>query len=423
MSNDKLNQIISFWREVATGSSLYPRKITPKINFSGKEVVDLIGVRRSGKSSILKLLIEILQDKKEKNWLYINFEDPYFLNNNDPQTMESLIEASSVTLKEFPKYLFFDEVQNIKNWEAVVRKYRDAENCKIFITGSSSKLLNRELGTLLTGRHLSFESFPLSFSEFILFKGVNSYEKTDLAIKEGIFLQLFKDYLQIGGFPEVVISNNKELLKGYFQDILQRDIINRYDIRDKRTLEQMGTFLLTNNTKTISLLSLQEQFSLSFRTAALYWSYFLESFLLFELPRFSFSAKTQQKSIKKIYAVDTGLANTVSLSFSQDMGRMLENAVFLELRRAQKEMFYFKDNNGYEVDFIVKDREMVVEAIQVCWDISDKKTLERELRGLTAAKDLGFKKATILTMETMGEEKINDINVEIKPVWRWMLEN
>lgn len=423
MSNDELVKVINFWREVALRGPLYPRDITAKVPLRGKEIIDLVGVRRSGKSSILKLFILTLQTKKTPDWLYINFEDPYFLDHNNPQIIEALIDASQIVLGTLPKYLFLDEVQNIQHWESAVRKFRDAEGYKIFVTGSSSKLFSQELGTLLTGRHQTFEVFPLSFAEFLAFKGVVALEKKDFILKEKDFFKFFKDYLRNGGFPEVVITDQTDLLKNYYQDILQRDIIGRYDVRDKRTLEQMGAFLLTNASKTISLLSLQEQFRLSFQSAALYWSYFLESFLLFELPRFSFSLKTQQKSLKKVYAIDTGLANAVSLSFSQDAGRMLENAVFLQLRRRGKEMFYFRNSNGYEVDFIMKDRGHIEEAVQVCWDTRDKKTLERELRGLAAAADLGFKKASILTMETTGKEKINGLEVAIQPTWRWMLEN
>lgn len=423
MSNDQLIKVINYWRETVLNSSLYPRDLTTHTDFSGKEVIDLLGVRRSGKSSILKLLALSLSSKEIFNWLYLNFEDPYFSSNNEPQVVESLIEVSKIVLHKPPAYLFLDEIQNIKNWEAVVRKYRDGENCKIFITGSSSKLLSHELGTLLTGRHLSYEVFPLSFAEFLSFRGITSFEKKDLVVDADVFLNFFNEYLKIGGFPEAVVTNRPDLLGNYFQDILQKDVIGRYDIRDKKTLEQMGLFLLTNNTKTISLLSLQEQHKLSFRTVALYWSYFLESFLLFELPRFSFSLRTTQKSIKKVYAVDTGLANAVSLSFSQDLGRMLENAVFLQLRRRRKELSYFKDNNGYEVDFVVKDRENIEELIQVTWDISDKKTLDREIRSLKkASKELKCENLTILTQETSGGKAIAGLKIKIKPVWKWMLE-
>ena len=418
MDKYTLEKVINFWKRVALKGPIFPRELAQKVGFDNKEVIDLTGVRRSGKSFLLRLLIA----KVKKDWLYVNFEDPLFLGNNGPLIIEDLINAYKDMEGAFQKYLFFDEIQNISQWEATIRKYRDAENCKIFITGSSSKLLGGELATRLTGRHLSYEVFPLSFKEYLDFKGVSVKNKTDLALKDGVLLRNFREYLQNGGFPEAVVTSKPEILKQYYLDILNKDVLARYEIRDRAALEQMGAFLISSSAKTVSLLSLQKQYQLTYESVTSYLAMFKECFLLFELPQFSYSLRTSQKSLKKIYCVDTGLANATSTKFSQDLGRMLETAVYLHLRRAGKDLYYFRGDNDIEVDFIIKDREQVVEAVQVCWDISDKKTLGRELRGLTAAKELGFKKATILTFETKGERTVGGLKVDIQPVWRWMLE-
>ncbi len=419
MNKDTLKNVIDFWRQTVLKGSVYPRELAEEINFGNKEVVDLIGVRRSGKSFLLKLLIA----KAQKDWLYINFEDPFFLENNKPTVIEDLINAYTDMAGFPPKYLFFDEIQNIAKWETVVRKYRDAGGYKIFITGSSAKLLGQELATLLTGRHLSYEVFPLSFKEFLGFRGVALKNKTEIILQQGALLQHFQDYLQNGGFPEVVVTKDSDVLKQYYRDILNKDILARHDIRDREALEQMGAFLISSSGKTVSLLSLQEQYKLTFESVTSYFSLFKECFLLFELPQFSYSLRTSQRSLKKVYCIDTGLANFTSIKFSQDRGRMLENVVFLHLRRTGKKLYYFQGNNKIEADFVVKDREAIEELIQVAWEIDDPKTLDRELRGLrVAAKDLKVNKATLLTFETSGERKIGGLVVKIQPVWRWMLE-
>ncbi|MBI3559136.1 AAA family ATPase, partial [Candidatus Gottesmanbacteria bacterium] len=214
--------------------------------------------RGSGKSSILKLLIRKLSPKD--GWLYLNFEDPYFLEHNQPQIIEELLETKINYLNEVSKYLFFDEIQNINQWESVVRKLRDSGKYKIFVTGSSSKLLSRELSSLISGRHLSHTLYPLSFGEFLSFRQIEIKNKKDLILQEKFLLKNFFQYLLVGGYPEIVLTENQELVKQYYQDIIQRDIIKRYDIREKELLEKMGVFLITNSGRTVSSRSLSRQY-------------------------------------------------------------------------------------------------------------------------------------------------------------------
>jgi len=422
INTQQLVKIIDFWNKSVERDKLHSRLVLEKINYKSKEIVDLVGPRRSGKSSILKLIIKRL--KLSGNFLYINFEDPFFVTNNNPQIIEELVAVFKEYFNPKLEYLFFDEIQEINQWEKAVRKLRDGEKFKIFITGSSSKLLSGEISSLITGRHLSYNIFPLSFSEFLAFRGIKICAKKDIILKEKKFFKMFNEYLKIGGFPEAVLTENPELLKNYFYDILQKDIVMRHNIREKEILEKMAVYLLSNSGKITSIESLKTAFNISFFAAQSYLEYFKESFLVFELPQFSYSLKKQSKALKKIYAVDIGLANAVSFKFSEDKGRMLENAVFLELKNKEGEIYYYKTKNNLEVDFMVKEKTKIKKLIQVCWTLEDKKTKERELRSLMAAMDeLKLKDGFILTYNEEDEIKMNKKIINVVPCWKWLLEN
>lgn len=422
LDKEQLVKVIDFWQKSAISGDLKPRAILQKVNYAGKEIVDFVGPRRSGKSSVLKLIIKRLQ-LSGNSYLYLNFEDPFFVSANNPQIIEEAIAVFKEYYGSNLKYLFFDEIQAIDNWEKAVRKLRDGADYKIFITGSSSKLLSGEIATLLTGRHLSSDILPLSFEEFLAFRGVAIKDKKDMVLRAGELLKKFDEYLQIGGFPEVVLTNNKELLKNYFFDILQKDVMTRYAIRDKNALENMGVYLMSNTGKIISVESLKEAFNLSFSAATAYLGYLKDAFLVFELPLFSFSLKKQSKAMKKIYAVDTGMVNNVSFKFSEDKGRMLENAVFLELKKKGEKMYYYRTKNNYEVDFAVKKGTAIRELIQVAWSLEDSGTKDREVKALCAALDeQGLKEGSILTHHEEEFLEVAGKRITVKPVYRWVLE-
>jgi uncharacterized protein len=421
-NSEQLIKIIDFWKKSVKNDQLHIRAITDDIDVKSKEIVDLVGPRRSGKSSILKLIIENLDI--DNKFLYINFEDPFFIDNNNPQVIEELVAVFREYFGPDLRYLFFDEIQEINHWEKAIRRLRDGENFKIFITGSSSKLLSGEISSLITGRHLSYRIFPLSFSEFIDFKKIKLDSKKDLILKEKMLHREFLKYMEIGGFPAVVLSDNRELLKNYFYDILQKDIIKRHDVREKDILEKMAVFLLSNSGKIVTVESLKKAYNLSFETVSLYLEYFKESFLIFELLQFSYSLKKQSKALKKIYAVDTGLANNVSFRFSQDQGRILETVVFLEIKKRQSEIFYFKNEDGSEVDFLIREKNTNKELIQVSWDLENAETKKREVDSLLKAmKELKLKKATILTNNENEELIFDEGTITVKPAVRWILEN
>jgi len=411
-------KLIDFWKGTLKDKNIYLRLILDNINLKSKEISVLTGIRRSGKSSVLNLIINDL-DIKDKS-LYINFEDPFFVENNSPTVIGKIISVYKEYFNKNLKYLFFDEIQNIEKWEHALRKLRDSEQYKIFITGSSSKLLSREISSLITGRHLSYEMFPLSFREFLFFNGFGKITKKDLVSKEEAIKKRFSKYAKMGGFPEVVLTKNFQLLKNYFYDILYKDIVARYDIREKDVLEKIALFLVSNYSKIVTVESLKKNYGVSFDLVSKYLEYLKESFLIFELLQFSFSLKRQVNLPKKNYVIDTGLAQTVGFQFSDNIGRILENMVFLELKRQGCDIYYYKNVN--ECDFVVKDGNKITDVIQVTKKLTQENK-KRETKGLADAMDnLGVNKGLILTENQEENIKIGSRKINILPVWKWMLE-
>jgi len=414
-------KVIDFWQKSLEKEVLCEREITKNINYAGKEVIDLIGPRRSGKSSIMQLIAAQLGLKKN-DFLYINFEDPFFIENNSPLVIEEIVAIFREYYNPKLEYLFLDEVQEIEGWEKTVRKFRDGENFKIFLTGSSSKLLSKELATLLTGRHKTYNILPLSFAEFLHFKKIKINTPKDIILQEKKISKQFLDFLMLGGFPEPVLHSDQQLLKEYFYDILQKDIMVRYQIRERETLEKIAIYLLSNIGKPVSVEVLKKTYDISFALASKYVAYLQEAFLVFGLTQFSFSLKKQAKAFKKTYAIDTGLANAVSFRFSQDKGRYLENAVFLELTRKKEKIYYYKTKNNLEVDFAVFEKQKVKTLIQVAWSAQEEQTKKREIAGLLEAmEECELKKGIILTYDQQDVIRIEDKIIEVMPVWKWML--
>jgi len=422
IDNEQLIRIIDFWHTSVEKPELFSREAIHEVDYSGREIIDVVGPRRSGKSSLLKLIIHRLGLRN--NFLYINFEDPFFINNNQSSIIENLIEIYKNYFNgEELQYLFFDEIQEIEGWEKAIRKLRDGTEYKIFVTGSSSTLLSRELSSRITGRHTTVKMFPLNFREFLFFRKIEVDSAKDIALKRNALQKAFDEYLELGGFPEVVVRKNKELLKEYFYDFLQKDVVLRHNIRDKDALEKMAVFLMSNIGKPISNASMQKAFSLSYESVDNYLSYLKEAFLVFEVMQFSFSLKKQSKALPKIYGVDTGMIREVSFAFSKDSGRILENVVFLHLVREFDAVFYYRTKNNAEVDFLARKKEKNEALIQVSWDIADERTYKREIRALTEAMDeLEMKTAYIVTHNDENEVLVEDKTIHIIPAWKWMLE-
>ncbi len=327
------------------------------------------GVRRCGKSTLLNLLIS-----KYKKVCYLNFEDPRIINFEvaDFYKLEEIIaskDRQSTRTKNVEAY-FFDEIQNVPQWEVYVRQLHDYGK-KVFVTGSNASLLSKDLGTRLTGRYLNTELFPFSYQEFLVFE------------KKEANLQSLENYLKKGGFPEFLKTKNEEVLQNLFKDIVLRDIAIRHGVRNTKVLVNVALFLLSNIGKETTYTSLKKAYQIgSTNTVIDYLSWLEDAYLLFFLHKFSYSAKSVSVNPRKVYAIDNGLINANSLSFSKDKGRILENAVYIYLRNNGIKMYYFKEK--CECDFVLFDKEKCTTALQVCYEINgDNKT--RELNGLLEA--------------------------------------
>ncbi|MCD4808342.1 MAG: ATP-binding protein, partial [Methanosarcinales archaeon] len=322
-----------------------------------REVKIVTGVRRSGKSTLLYQVIEHLLKSgvAAENILLINFEDAALAHYSPEEIYESYLSELNPA---FDNFVFIDEVQRKKDWEMWVRKKYDLKHIKnFFVTGSSASLLKKEYSTLLTGRNLSVDVFPLSFREFLLFSDIqiNNTEIISTQTRSKVLFGL-KKYLEWGGFPEVFFVDDnykRRLLNQYFDDIIYKDIVDRYNTNPGKTKE-LAVYLLTNIANPFSMRKTRNALGFGLETISEYIAYMTEAYLLYAVPIYSPSLKVQSVNPKKIYCIDTGLRNAVSFKFSEDRGRLAENAVFVELKRRKKEVFYWKSDAG-EVDFIVKD--------------------------------------------------------------------
>ena len=322
----------------------------------------ITGVRRCGKSTVVQM------NFLKKSAFYLNFEDTslYGFDTKDFEILNEAIEKFSK--KNSCKYLCFDEIQSVKGWEIFVHRKLE-ENYLVIVTGSNASLLSWELGTRLTGRHLDYEMFPFSFKEFCVLK------------KLKVNTNSFSKYLTQGGFPEAIKNESDEILQRLFDDILTRDIAVRHSIRDVRTLKILSLYLASNCGNLISGSKLSAQLGIKTNVTILeYLSYLEQCYLFFFVPKFNYSAKAQSVNPKKVYCIDTGMIQSVTLSSNADMGRMLENAVFIELRRRTKNIWYYSESS-FECDFLYGHDSVPENAVQVCYELTSENR-EREVRGL-----------------------------------------
>lgn len=357
------------------------------------------GVHRCGKSTLLHQLLK----KKHTESLYINFDDPrlYDFEISDFQKLDQLItEAGN-------RVLMFDEIQIIKGWERYVRQKLD-ENFKVFVTGSNASLLSKELGTSLTGRHITSELFPFSFKEFCRFKDIEPNEHAT------------KEYMQLGGFPEYLKNPIEEILANLLDDILIRDIAVRYGIKDIRGLKRLTVFLLSNIGNLTSANKLREPAGINSTTTILeYLSHLEQSYLVSLVPMFDYSLKKQTINPKKIYAIDMGLVTSNVNRIKGDEGHKLENMVYNTLRLRYKDIYYHRRDN--ECDFITLEKGAITQAIQVCMELNADNQ-SREFDGLIDA--LKFYKLTegyIITLNQEDVFQIENLKIKVIPYHKWQL--
>ena len=375
----------------------FNRESLAKLQLSTSHILIITGVRRCGKSTLLQQISKNLNEEI----IFFNFEDPRIYGFE----LEDFTKLDEIVGDEI-RYYFFDEIQNVEKWELFIRHLHDRDK-RIAITGSNASLLSKELGTRLTGRNIQIELFPFSYNEYLMFLQLENN------------LTSFNLYLEDGGFPEYLKSKHKEQHQQLFKDIVYRDIIVRHGIRQAKTLIDIALFLIANVGKEYSLNGIKNTFGVgSANSVADYIHWLEDSYVLFSMPRFSWSLKSVSINPKKVYCIDTGFAQANSLSFSEDTGRLLENCVYLALRRKYKEIYYFKDKG--ECDFIVKEAQDILHIIQVCGKIHpDNKA--REVNGLLAALTFFSKtEGLILTLNQEDVLMINDVKVRLLPVWKWL---
>lgn len=429
MEKRKLKElIIAHTNSVLKKHNLLLRQI-PNLStlIEKKEVLVISGVRRCGKSSLMRIIVHELIHQKEvpvANVLYLNFEDERLVEftYRDFETLyESYLELNNPKGK---KYLFFDEIQNIPYWEKWINRLYEFEEVKIFVTGSSATLLSGEIATALTGRNIHLSLYPFSFKELLTTSNI-AHDPRSLYEREirVLIKRHFDTFEEIGGFPEAALTNDTTILQHYFNDILYRDILTRHSIKNIKQIKKLALYLATNIGNLCSYRNLASMISAKSTNTIKYFMEYLENaYLFFRVNLFDYSLKKQIYNPSKIYCVDTALARSISFKFSLDTGRIYENIVFIELLRQGKEVYYWKSPHNYEIDFVVKKGTKITELIQVCADISEKKTHAREIRGiLEAASEFNLKKALIITRDFAGKTIEDKMEITFLPIWKWLI--
>jgi len=388
---EQLKQVIEEQNLAKLSKINIPRNTILPVNVD--RIIVVSGVRRCGKSTFLQQLLD-----SGTECLTINFEDPRL----DAFELNDFYKIEKIANDLGKKIFVFDEIQNIEGWEKYARSAHETGK-KIYVTGSNASMLSKELGTRLTGRYLQIELFPFDYLEYLLFAKKNAGAES------------YREYLTGGGFPEFLKEQNAEYLRTLLKDIVLRDIVVRRGIKNEHVIIRLAVYLLSNTAKEFSYNNITQALSIkSVRSTIDYCDYLQESYLIEFIPRFSFSIRQQQSNPKKAYAIDTGMAKANSLSLNQDYGRLLENAVYLQLRKHSKDIQYFRDEK-LECDFLLKEGNEITHAIQVCWQLTTD-NLNRELNGLKKALEVTkTKKGFIITLD---QTDVFD-DIQVIPIWKW----
>ncbi|MCD6407749.1 ATP-binding protein [bacterium] len=396
--------------------------------------VVITGVRRSGKTYTLFELARKLRNLYPPyNIVYLNFEDERLLplEGKEMQMLISVIKENFKIDKNKPLWLLLDEIQVVPEWWSYVRGIIDRKEARIVVTGSSAGLTLEKISSKLAGRVLIKSLYPLGFREFLEFKGVPFKNRSLLYSLQSDILYYLQEFLQFGGFPKIVFvekeEEKREFLTNYFYTIFYRDIIERFSIRKifefesfiRLVLKQTGTFLSIS--RIVSFMK-SLGFKISKPTVIEYLNYACNSLLVYPVEIFSYKLKDRLQYPKKIYCVDTGFINLTKFKLKIDWGSVLENAVFIELLRRGKEVFYWKDERGYEVDFVEIRNMKPVSLIQVCWE-PEGDIVKREVRALLKAMHhFGLKEGVIITRNFSHIKRTDDKVIIFKPFWKWVLK-
>ncbi len=389
MDKTKILEILNDWNywtkepPVTIDRELYGEKIAQYM--TKDEVVVIKGVRRCGKSTLMINQIKRLLAKgvSTNNILFVNLEDPRFINHLSLELLEEIKEVYLEVLDPVARpYIFLDEVQNIPSWEKWVNKEYELKLSYLTLSGSNSSLLSSEISSALSGRYISVMVYPLSFKEYLNFKELKVTSTLDLISKKLEINRAFSAYMNDGGFPKVLEydqPDKRELLISYKDSILLKDIVARFKLKNFTILEDIAAFVLANSPLIQSVNKLKNNFSISYDMARDYLDYLQKAYMLFAIKKFDYSLKKQNVNDKKYYTIDIGLSHIFRVANKEFYGADLENIVFLELLRRGFKLYYYKTANDLEIDFIVEKDRKIIELVQVSKSLKNQKTLVREL--------------------------------------------
>lgn len=376
------------------------------------------GIRRCGKSTLLEQIINL---HYKDNFYYFDFSDERIakFETEDFQLLYEIFLEKFGTKKVF----FFDEIQGLPDWNKFVNRMKKM-GYKCFVTGSNSNLLSKEISTYLTGRHIDKILFPFSFKEYLRYKGIEvNLDSTKTKTK---IINEFKYYFKQGGFPEVILSDDNSILLNIYSDIISKDIIERFKINDISLFKEFSNYVISLSTNEFTYKSLKDNFKIqNTTTISNYIDYLKQTYLIYEVKRFSFSFKKLNKFSKKFYCIDNGLLNKIGYGYSIGESRLLENQVFIELWRnnPESEIYYYRDKDNKECDFIIFNNRKVKEAVQVCFTFSKSETKKREIEGLLSALvEFNLDSGKIITYDHKEKIEINGKIINMIPIYEWLLK-
>lgn len=411
-----------------------PRSVLGKIReyLDLQHIIALVGVRRCGKSTLARQTINhLIRDRgvSPRNILFLSLEHPQFSRfRSDVSYLERAYEDYlKLAAPQGTVYCILDEVHFFIEWQVFVKAKYEQQSVKFIITGSNSHLLSSEFITLLSGRALPVEVYPFSFVEFAAGRGVQLPDTVAVTRERNRLRALVDEHLRHGGFPEICAIESspvkQEILVMYARNILYQDIAPRFAIKKAVDLENLCFYLASNIASLYSFNKLAGLTGLNDKTVKEYLGYFSDAYLLFTLDAFAYSAKEQIRSPKKVYAIDTGMAAAVGFSFSENLGHLLENQIYLELLRRGNSLYYYRTANGLEVDFACFSGGRITRLLQVALQMGDERSRNRELRALVRGlEETGLEHGEIVTYEDEGELTIDGRRISLIPAYRFLID-
>ena len=428
ISKEKWAEVVKDFHEKGI-PQLVKRELSIPKKIPLKRAISIIGPRRAGKTyTMFQLIEEIVKDGISINrTIYINLErtDLEDCNSKDLMAMMETYYEMYPENKKRKTWLFLDEIQNVGMWENFVRTVIDSENVQVFISGSSSKLLSKEIATALRGRTITYTILPFSFKDYLAAENMESRKYLSTSEKASL-INALKTYMEKGGYPEAIIykKESERILTDIVETTMYRDVVERYGVRNTRLLKLLIQSLINSSQREFSVHKFYNYtkstgMKVSKTTLYNYMNALADVFLIFLLRKYSTSLREAEQSIPKVYVVDNGI---LILSGVNDFGKLLENLVFLELTRRNKNVYYYKSIDNKEVDFVIVEKGKVSKILQVAYSLDDFATKEREIKSLLkASRELKCNSLSILTWSKEGEETTNGKKITYIPLWKWLV--